>query len=128
MGLDQYAYLRERNQMPDDADESGEQFYWRKHARLQMFMEKQYNKLNGGRPHGGMFNCVELPLNEEQLLELQEAINTKYYDHFCDGGFFYGHQFQEQSVEEYKEQDNKFVDQALAHIKAGGDVIYLCSW
>lgn len=75
-----------------------------------------------------MFNCVELPLNEEQLLELQEAINNKYYDHFCDGGFFYGHQFQEESVEEYEEQDKKFVDQALAHIKAGGDVIYLCSW
>ena len=75
-----------------------------------------------------MFNLVELPLNEEQLLELQEAINNKYYDHFCDGGFFYGHQFQEESVEEYREQDNKFVDQALAHIKAGGDVIYLCSW
>ena len=124
MGLDQYAYLRERNQMPDDADESGESFYWRKHARLQTFMEKQYRKLNTEE----MFNCVELPLNEEQLLELQEAINNKYYDHFCDGGFFYGHQFQEESVEEYREQDNKFVDQALAHIKAGGDVIYLCSW
>lgn len=124
MGLDQYAYLRERNQMPDDADESGESFYWRKHARLQTFMEKQYRKLNTEE----MFNCVELPLNEEQLLELQEAINTKYYDHFCDGGFFYGHQFQEESVEEYEEQDKKFVDQALAHIKAGGDVIYLCSW
>lgn len=124
MGLDQYAYLRERNQMPDDADESGESFYWRKHARLQTFMEKQYNKLNTE----DVFNCVELKLNEEQLLELQEAINTKYYDHFCDGGFFYGHQFQEESVEEYREYDKKFVDQALAHIKAGGDVIYLCSW
>ena len=38
MGLDQYAGLR------DSKGEVHEKFYWRKHARLQVFMSKQFNK------------------------------------------------------------------------------------
>ena len=38
MGLDQYAGLR------DSKGEVHEKFYWRKHARLQVFMNKQFNK------------------------------------------------------------------------------------
>ena len=40
MGLDQYAGLR------DSKGEVHEKFYWRKHARLQVFMSKQFNKQN----------------------------------------------------------------------------------
>jgi len=38
MGLDQYAGLR------DSKGEVHEKFYWRKHARLQVFMARQFNK------------------------------------------------------------------------------------
>ena len=38
MGLDQYAGLR------DSKGEVHEKFYWRKHARLQVFMSRQFNK------------------------------------------------------------------------------------
>jgi hypothetical protein len=38
MGLDQYAGLRDSN------GEVHEKFYWRKHARLQVFFAKQFNK------------------------------------------------------------------------------------
>ena len=38
MGLDQYAGLR------DSKGEVHEKFYWRKHARLQVLMAKQFNK------------------------------------------------------------------------------------
>ncbi len=38
MGLDQYAGLR------DSKGEVHDKFYWRKHARLQVFMAKQFNK------------------------------------------------------------------------------------
>ena len=38
MGLDQYAGLR------DSKGKVHEKFYWRKHARSQVFMSKQFNK------------------------------------------------------------------------------------
>ena len=38
MGLDQYAGLR------DSKGEVHEKFYWRKHARLQVFMSKHFKK------------------------------------------------------------------------------------
>ena len=38
MGLDQYAGLR------DSKGEVHEKFYWRKHARLQVFMSRQYQQ------------------------------------------------------------------------------------
>ncbi len=40
MGLDQYAGFR------DSKGEVHEEFYWRKHARLQVFFAKQWNKQN----------------------------------------------------------------------------------
>ena len=40
MGLDQYAGFR------DSKGEVHEQFYWRKHARLQVFFAKQFRKQN----------------------------------------------------------------------------------
>lgn len=122
MGLDQYAFLRERNQMPDDAEELGESFYWRKHARLQEFMESQW-KSQGNE---GDFNMQDLSLSEQQLLDLKHQIENSYFDCFSEGGYFWGHQFQEQSCQEYKEQDLQFVKQALAHLETGGDVVYRC--
>ena len=122
MGLDQYAFLRERNQMPDDAEELGESFYWRKHARLQEFMEIQWNKQGKSED----LNCKDMPLTEQQLLDLKYQIEHGYQDWFTEGGFFWGHQFQEEACREYKEQDLQFVEQALDHLKAGGDVVYRC--
>ena len=75
MGLDQYAFLRERNQLPDDAEELGESFYWRKHARLQQFMEMQWNKL--GKTED--LNCKDMSLTEQQLLALHVIGD---WDHF----------------------------------------------
>ena len=49
MGLDQFAYKVK-------GDERTELHYWRKHNRLQGFMEALYAKKNGN----GEFNCVDL--------------------------------------------------------------------
>ena len=45
MGLDQYAGLR------DSKGEVHEKFYWRKHARLQVFMSRQFNKQKPKEEH-----------------------------------------------------------------------------
>ena len=118
MGLDQYAGFR------DSKGEIHEEFYWRKHARLQVFFSKQFRKqkekelstlkyknntmedlqhlgFNGGQ--GGV------TITEEVVKDLEEAIKNGYYDHFATDGFFWGQQFQEEQVNEYKAQDEKFL-------------------
>ena len=54
MGLDQYAHLRgvEYDFDKYNNDESctdNNQFYWRKHARLQVFMNKEHKQQNKNR-------------------------------------------------------------------------------
>ncbi len=136
MGLDQYAGLR------DSKGEVHEKFYWRKHARLQVFMSKQFNKqktalgslkyqnntiddlqhlgFNGGQ--GGV------TITEDVIKDLEEAIKNGYYDHFANDGFFWGQQFQEEQVKEYKAQDEEFLKWAKEQVKAGRNIGYDCSW
>ncbi len=136
MGLDQYAGFRDINGKIHD------EFYWRKHARLQVFMSKQFNKeknslgslkyqnntiddlqhlgFNGGQ--GGV------TITEDLIKDLEEAIKNDYYDHFASDGFFWGQQFQEEQVKEYKAQDKKFLKWAKEQVKAGRQIGYDCSW
>ena len=97
---------------------------WRKHARLQEFMHNKYLKKH---PDDDAFNCKKLLLNEEDILELQKLIKDDNLP-FCDGGFFWGHQFQEESMKEYKKIDLKFCKDALKWIKEGKEVWYDCWW
>ena len=46
---------------------------------------------------------------EEVVKELAEQIQKDFSDYHADDGFFWGQQFQEESVKEYKEQDIKFL-------------------
>jgi len=136
MGLDQYAGLR------DSKGEVHEKFYWRKHARLQVFMSKQFNKqkkalgslkyqnntiddlqhlgFNGGQ--GGV------TITEDLIKELEKAIPNGYWDYFANDGFFWGQQFQEEAVKEYKAQDEEFIKWAKEQLKAGRQIGYDCSW
>lgn len=131
MGLDQYAYVRAQERKVKEA--SGEEyitvdcdheFYWRKHSRLQEFMERLWRD----KGNSETFNCQHMDLNEEDLLLLQEAVGNGYADHFCTGGFFWGHQFQEEAVEEERENDTAFVTAALEAVRSGARVIYSCWW
>ena len=47
---------------------------------------------------------------------------------FCPGGFFWGHQFQEESQSEYEEQDLEFCETALQMLDKGHTVVYECWW
>ena len=125
MGLDQYAFLK---QTPDQ-----DEFYWRKHARLQKFMAREFNSQKGESVDNSYnlgFNGGEggVKVDSELLDRLEEAIKNKYYDYFADDGFFWGQQFQEEACKEYEEQDKKFLAWAREKIKNGEEVIYDCSW
>ena len=137
MGLDQYAGFR------DSKGEVHEEFYWRKHARLQVFFAKQFRKqkekelstlkyknntmedlqhlgFNGGQ--GGV------TITEEVVKDLEEAIKNGYWDYFANDGFFWGQQFQEEQVNEYKAQDEKFLRWCKQRLKEKKDIGYDCSW
>ena len=131
MGLDQYAGLRDEN------GEVQDKFYWRKHARLQVFMAKQYNKQLGNKEHNTHDDLQHLgfnggqggvTINEDLIKDLEEAIKNDYYNHFASDGFFWGQQFQEESVKEYKEQDIKFLKFCEQSINEEKVVEYWCSW
>lgn len=98
---------------------------WRKHARLQQFMHNKYEEKHPS--DNDAFNCKKLILNEEDIIELQKLIKDDNLP-FCDGGFFWGHQFQEESMKEYKKIDLKFCKDALKWIKEGKEVWYDCWW
>ena len=107
-------------------------YYWRKHARLQQFMMELWHTKKGEEtPLGVMgsdFNGGNiLWLLEEDILKLQDAVKTENLP-FCPDGFFWGHQFQEESMREYKNQDLEFCEKALKWLREGKNVFYDCSW
>ena len=125
MGLDQYA------------NGLNKEFYWRKHARLQVFMAREYKKQNpreekaseneGDLDHLG-FNGGPLNITNEILDRLEKAIKNDYWDYFAHDGFFWGQQVQEEQVQYYKRTDQQFLKAARKALKAGREVTYNCSW
>ena len=127
MGLDQTMY-----------SSSGQKEYdWRKHARLQQFMAQKWREQNNGKEsddsgalaHLG-FNAGDDPLilNRDLLDEWEKEIQAGYYNSFAPDGFFWGQQFQEESVKEYKKQDQEACDWARTQLDAGHQIRYTCSW
>lgn len=119
MGLDQYAYIKSQDKDAEPA------FVWRKHAKLQTFMENLWT-VKTGQPADAL-NCAELELLEADVATLQRLIETgklpKSY-----GGFFFGHQAQDEAAAEYAGYDAKFCAWAKEQLAAGDTVIYSCWW
>ena len=121
MGLDQYAGFR------DSKGEVHEEFYWRKHARLQVFFAKQFRKQNEDKDKNNTVDDLQhlgfnggqggVTITEEIVKELEEQINNDYWDCFASDGFFWGQQFQEEQVKEYKAQDKKFLEWCKKRLK-----------
>jgi len=141
MGLDQHAHLR--NQKVDwedyyvnDNSKNQEVFTWRKHARLQQFMAKKWAEQNpsveidGMLSHLGFNGDQETPcyITKEVAEDLADAIATDFKDYVAEDGFFWGQQFQEESVKDYKEQDIKFLKFCEQAINENKVVEYWCSW
>jgi hypothetical protein len=122
MGLDQYAYLK----TPESGDEGeSAKFTWRKHSKLQTFMEALYVARTGLSATD--LNCGELKLEEGDIDTLEQAVTGSALPH-CEGGFFYGHQFQDEQEAEYRDYDLEFCAWARTEIEAGSTVIYSCWW
>ena len=117
MGLDQYAFIPDHSEDPD--------FIWRKHAKLQTFMENIYYSRAGSDAE--TFNCVDLNLTAEDIETLEELIVADDLP-TSEGGFFFGHQWQDEAAEDYKEQDLKFCKWAKAILETREQVIYSCWW
>jgi hypothetical protein len=141
MGLDQYAHLRGKEPSWGLDDKIQDDFYWRKHARLQVFMSRMYDKQNpkaqeireknaesGGLEHLGFNGDDAVTITTEVLDELEKAIKDGYYNYFAHDGFFWGQQYQEEQAKEYKKQDIAFVKWARKKLEKGEEVVYGCSW
>lgn len=117
MGLDQYAFTAKHEQDPE--------FYWHKHAKLQEFMEQLWIARTGLPAED--LNCNQLELQAEDIATLQALIE---HDELPDspGGFFYGHQFQDESADEYRDRDLEFCQWARTILHTRQQVFYSCWW
>tara|TARA_R100001463_G_scaffold83624_1_gene138162 strand:+ start:1599 stop:2006 length:408 start_codon:yes stop_codon:yes gene_type:complete len=135
MGLDQYAFSApEPLTVEVDSDGRfeikgvhGEEFQWRKHAQLQAFFEDEILSEMLTPLVDGEFNCNPVQLTLRSILRLEHMVKMDHMPH-SQGGFFFGHQFQDESAAEYKEQDLKFCKWAKQTIKEGDYVYYDCWW
>jgi hypothetical protein len=138
MGLDQHAHLRNAKinwaKYYSEEEYSGEPqvFVWRKHARLQQFMAVKYAEQNPQNKDPGSFNLGfnggPVKLTKEIVDELEKAIDNNYYDYFAADGYFWGQQYQEESVKDYKDQDTEFLQWCKDELSNGNQPEYYCSW
>jgi len=132
MGLDQYAYARPPRKRNGDDDE--QICDWRKHNRLQGWMEQLWN--DKGRPNANEdnedFNCVELQLTESDLINLEDAIYN--FELPEASGFFWGndsyfwHDENDEPFPEneywYKQHDLNFIAEAKKMLDKGYRIYY----
>ena len=124
MGLDMYAHKTKEQLTEVDfaCDNSEEFFYWRKHPDLHGWMEKLYYKKGGTAED---FNCVNVRLNKEDLLDLKNAINGESESLETTTGFFFG---SSSGDNEEKENDLKFINEAISYIEEGNNIYYTSWW
>ena len=135
MGLDQYAYAKDKNGEDEHLAD------WRKHNRLQGWMEDLWH--DKGKPNApeeespmGDFNCIPLELTLSDLEQLEAHIDNKSLPQ--TGGFFFGqdsYTWEDEDGNSYgeddyfhKETDLKFVQQAYKALAKGKKVYYNCWW
>ena len=128
MGLDQSAFRRDSEADPETED-SKELASWRKHPRLQGFMNDLFIEKTGGHePTGermgdpGMNSPDELELTLTDIDALEENIKTRTLPDA--GGFFWGND----SSDHYYKQDLEFCKKARKAIEEDYRVFYSCWW
>ena len=73
------------------------------------------------------FNCVNVQLDITDLQIIRTFVMNDDLP-FCSDGMFWGHQFQEDAMKEYKNQDIEFCTKAIEWIKEGKEVYYSSWW
>ena len=156
MGLDQYAGTQNHEYSFEDCNNETIRwvdvgpFEWRKHARLQEFMTRLAMKKKGIKAtlgemlpeeiketkkkwikvseHWYPWDLGTISLTLEDIVLLKETIENGYKGYESEGGFFWGHQFQEEQRDMYKKQDLDFVEYAMKRLADGKEVYYKCSF
>ena len=136
MGLDQYAYARDPRIERDEEDEDdwGGDVHimdWRKHNRLQGYMEQIWLEQGGeyGESWGDGLNGKEVKLGVEEINALEEAIANR--DLPETSGFFFGNDSYEDYENEewgYLKSDQEFIAEARKLLAEGFEVYYNSSW
>ena len=121
MGLDQYAYHRRRGDLPEHKEEI---CYWRKHNRLEGWMEELYRRKTGDMEES--FNCKELELTVEDLDQLEATILDRNLP--ATKGFFFGDDSYTDYEEGYKETDLEFIQKSKDALNSFGGIIIYTSW
>lgn len=133
MGLDQYAMVIDPLNNPTDT-EGKEIAYWRKHNRLQGWMDALWHAKGNVTPDdvkanwGTAFNGQPLELTLEDINRLEKDIIGRHLPQ--TGGFFFGSDSYSDYEGQYGylETDKKFIADAKDALKRGCKVIYRCSW
>ena len=126
MGLDQYAFRVKEN------GERTEIAYWRKHNRLQGWMENLYIKKGGLED----FNCVDVEVGWEDIIQLQEDITNRSLPH--TQGFFFGNdsygidpdviQLDDNGMYEDLQNDLDFINVAKVALDCNDKIVYSSWW
>lgn len=121
MGLDAYFFAQDNSNTNEASreDNAEELCYWRKHANLQGYMTDLAVR-RGITTHNEGLNVTPVPLSEDDLVDLQEAITRGLP---LAGGFFWGAS---------RPEDDKTVLEAIKvakeRIAEGLSIIYYCWW
>ena len=134
MGLDQFAYRvsfeKEGNSIlesiPEDIEEE-EIAYWRKNRFLHNWIEENVYlpKAKELSDEVEEFDSIYVKLNKFDLEQLREVILKDDLKYFDAPGFFFGeHDYNERM----KEEDLKFIENALKAIEEGDEIYYYSWW
>ena len=74
------------------------------------------------------FNAPETVQLDETDIKVIRNFVEKSELPFCADGMFWGHQFQEDAMKQYKDQDLEFCNKALEWLKEGKEVYYSAWW
>ena len=117
MGLDQYAYIKHGDGADDDR---AADFVWRKHSKLQAWAETLFTAKTSQPAE--KLNCAELVLEAADIAALETHIRQKALPN-SEGGFFFGHQFQDEAADGNAEQDLAFCTWAKDALTNGQTVV-----
>ena len=117
MGLDQYAYAKEKKGSEDNFVDLA---YWRKHNALQGWMENLF-RLRGGQ---GSFNCQDVYLSAIDIDLLESVVKSDSLPQ--TEGFFFG---EDSSQDKYKKETTlEFIKDARTNLELGKEICYSSNW
>ena len=117
MGLDQYAYTRDKKGKVEEIA------YWRKHNALDGWMQNLWEAIREDEDDY-VLNGQEVPVDADDIKMLEMVVESD--DLPETGGFFYGED--SRFNEEKKKTTLEFIAEAKKAFKEGKKVYYQNSW